>query len=207
MKVKLYCKQAAQEKFLDDLFKGYGLEYEATEGHLHSPSHQRSGVRGAQGSRRKARHHPVRGLRPLRSGSRQALGHRHPPRRLSPCKRSKLCRHVHPDVRQKGAHYPRRLPDPGFPHQPEPRTGSVRAYRGHHRRRQDRPVRSEAPAPLRVQNPELRHLSQRGTEGILRVRLPGGTARAQRYRHPARLRQPREPSPDQRRAPCAPPIS
>jgi D-lactate dehydrogenase len=31
MKVKLYCKQAAQEEYLDKLFKGYGLEYEATE--------------------------------------------------------------------------------------------------------------------------------------------------------------------------------
>ena len=31
MKVKLYCKQAAQEQFLDELFKGYGLEYDATE--------------------------------------------------------------------------------------------------------------------------------------------------------------------------------
>ena len=31
MKVKLYCKQAAQEEFLDKLFKGYGLEYDATE--------------------------------------------------------------------------------------------------------------------------------------------------------------------------------
>ena len=31
MKVKLFCKQAAQEKFLDELFKGYGLEYDATE--------------------------------------------------------------------------------------------------------------------------------------------------------------------------------
>ena len=31
MNVKLYCKQAAQEQFLDELFKGYGLEYDATE--------------------------------------------------------------------------------------------------------------------------------------------------------------------------------
>ena len=31
MKVKLFCKQAAQESFLDQLFKGYGLEYDATE--------------------------------------------------------------------------------------------------------------------------------------------------------------------------------
>ena len=31
MKVKLFCKQAAQEKFLDELFKGYGLDYDATE--------------------------------------------------------------------------------------------------------------------------------------------------------------------------------
>ncbi|MCR4805164.1 MAG: lactate dehydrogenase [Clostridia bacterium] len=31
MKVKLFCKQASQEKVIDELFKGYGLEYEATE--------------------------------------------------------------------------------------------------------------------------------------------------------------------------------
>ena len=31
MKVKLYCKQAAQEQYLDELFKGYGLDYDATE--------------------------------------------------------------------------------------------------------------------------------------------------------------------------------